>query len=691
MSADLKQMVAAAQQGDAGAFEAIYSTTYNKVYYLALKTLKDEQDALDVVQDTFIEVFSHIKDLRDSSAFRGWLGKITINNCNKIIKKKNAGKITLLDEDMLDMFESVPDDDEEFAPHKKFEREELREAVMAIIDQLPTVHREAITLKYYFDYSEKEIAEALDCPVGTVKSRLSNAKKKIKEEIKKREKQFKTLLGLIPLLFRKNKTTSGGQAASAGVSAAVTQVLVAVAAVAVVSVSVASYMVVSSQNNFDDPTNSSDVSFMSQFIDDFVSMFKHDGIPENRADTRDESVTEKINDPDSIHVDQTVPVAEQTADQLPVGDSPKNVTKQDGDSVAVVTTIADEQTNADDAKTDAYEVTRGGDCGVTSPQFVTTRAPLTTPIAETTKPGCATSSPAKTTAVATTGASSTAIDTTDTTMTTSTTTALTTNTTDESTYTATDTSTVPTTSAIAETTSERTYHSTSTTTTTITTTTTTTRPHSGTWTEQKGDAIYLYDDEVGVSFLLPDGWRYDKGLFDGKSLELIPPADIKSSMMPNSRIFVSYGTGSFLPLKSNKLDYMESNLGISAALYKLDNDDYMAVESDLNIQSYGITATDKHKVSLSTQDMTLYKPSYSWPWSMLFGKRYAWGGLYAESIMQIEIPSYSGNLVFNIITAVDSESKNISGESSSICEFVMNRILDNELENIHKNRKEVTY
>ena len=192
----LAQLVQKAQEGDKDAFENVYFLTNNKIYYLALKLVKNPDDALDIVQDSYIAAFSNLNTLKNPEAFLSWMYKITANNCNRFFMK-NKDSISFDDEDNNSM-NTIAEEDHEFLPQAAMDNIESHRLIMNIVDRLPDAQRASIILYYFSEMSVSEIAGIMECSEGTVKSRLNYGRKYIKQAILDLEEKEDTKL--YPLL-----------------------------------------------------------------------------------------------------------------------------------------------------------------------------------------------------------------------------------------------------------------------------------------------------------------------------------------------------------------------------------------------------------------------------------------------------------------------------------------------------------
>lgn len=179
--------------------ERIYNEAYRSVYWTAFSLLKNEADAEDIVQDTFVSFIDSYSNLTDTTKVVPLLKKIA---ANKSLNKLTRTKTVNADDEFLDNIEATPED---FLPDSIIESEEMRKVIMDIImNSLSDDIRRTLILFYFDEMSTKEIAEALDVPQGTVLRRLNFARNKIKKEIEKYEKENETrIFGMgAPLLSR---------------------------------------------------------------------------------------------------------------------------------------------------------------------------------------------------------------------------------------------------------------------------------------------------------------------------------------------------------------------------------------------------------------------------------------------------------------------------------------------------------
>ena len=176
--------------------EKIYNEGYRAVYWTAMAILKSEQDAEDIVHDTFVTLIKSYDSIKDKNKVLSWLKK---NAANKCLDKIKLTKTDNVDDEFFDQVEAVSED---FLPDSIIESEEMRKVVMDIIENsLSEEIRRTLILFYFDEMSTKEIAEALNIPQGTVSWRISFAKKTIKKEVEKYEEKNDTKLFAMAIPF----------------------------------------------------------------------------------------------------------------------------------------------------------------------------------------------------------------------------------------------------------------------------------------------------------------------------------------------------------------------------------------------------------------------------------------------------------------------------------------------------------
>ena len=186
------------QNGDGRAFETIYNMTNRAAYFTALKIVKNEDDAQDVLQDSYVKVLDKLSTLDKPESFMSWFNMLVANTAKNYLAKNNP--VLFADEETeMYVLESIPEENEVYVPGNSVEKDELCDDVMSLIDSLSDDKRTAVVLYYYDEMTTKQIAESLGVNENTVKSRLVQAKKDLAAGIRALEKKNKSILGIAPM------------------------------------------------------------------------------------------------------------------------------------------------------------------------------------------------------------------------------------------------------------------------------------------------------------------------------------------------------------------------------------------------------------------------------------------------------------------------------------------------------------
>lgn len=177
------------KNGEEKGFNHVYDKTRKRVYEWAKLYIKDEEEARDLTQITYIEAYKNIHKLNTPEAIYGWLQTITRNQARKIIRKKQEEKTDLMSEDAEYVFENAETYDTESMPEISADQKATVEIVRGIIEELPELQRITVVFYYFEGLKVEQIAEEMDCSVNTVKSRLNYARKYIRERVEEKEQK----------------------------------------------------------------------------------------------------------------------------------------------------------------------------------------------------------------------------------------------------------------------------------------------------------------------------------------------------------------------------------------------------------------------------------------------------------------------------------------------------------------------
>jgi RNA polymerase sigma-70 factor (ECF subfamily) len=169
-----------AQKGDTEAFAALVDEHQRYIYNLALRVLKDEDEALDLTQETFVRAWTALPNFRGQSQFRTWLYRIVTNLCYNRLPNLRRSLTDLGDDVIADIPETDPTFDN---PARGFESRELRLYLHQAIEDLDENYRLLISLRYQNELSYEEIAGMLNLPLGTVKTGLFRAKEQLRRAL----------------------------------------------------------------------------------------------------------------------------------------------------------------------------------------------------------------------------------------------------------------------------------------------------------------------------------------------------------------------------------------------------------------------------------------------------------------------------------------------------------------------------
>ena len=193
----IKELVLSAKNGNKKAFDKLYELTHNDVWYNCLSLLKDEENAKDIMQETYITAFLKLDTLNDEQKFCGWITSIAVNKC----KNKLKGKVEYQIDDEVLITEA--ETDELMLPEEYITKAEKRKVLLQIMEDTLSFNQYQTVLMFYFDeMSISEIAQGLEISEGTVKSRLNSSRAKMKTAIEDYEnKSGDKLHGVVVVPF----------------------------------------------------------------------------------------------------------------------------------------------------------------------------------------------------------------------------------------------------------------------------------------------------------------------------------------------------------------------------------------------------------------------------------------------------------------------------------------------------------
>ena len=185
LSADTdKELVRRVQAGEHAAFDMLFIRYRHKVHGLVGRYVHAPEDVDDVVQEAFIKAYRALPRFRGESAFYTWLYRIAVNTAKNYLasrsRRPRSVELDADDADLGDIAEALQDEND---PEGALRQDELRDTVAAAIASLPEDLRSALTLREFDGLSYAQIAEIMDCPIGTVRSRIFRARETVDQRI----------------------------------------------------------------------------------------------------------------------------------------------------------------------------------------------------------------------------------------------------------------------------------------------------------------------------------------------------------------------------------------------------------------------------------------------------------------------------------------------------------------------------
>lgn len=186
-----KQFISKAKQGDMAAFEELILQHEKMVYNVALRMMNHSEDAKDISQEVFIKAYRNISNFDERSTFSTWIYRITTNTCIDEMRKRKGKQTFSLDNEFegekSNWKREVADDAD--TPEKSILKKEEKNEILMAMEGVSEEYKMVFILRDIQGLSYEEISDILDLTLGTVKSRISRARKNIKEEIYKIREQ----------------------------------------------------------------------------------------------------------------------------------------------------------------------------------------------------------------------------------------------------------------------------------------------------------------------------------------------------------------------------------------------------------------------------------------------------------------------------------------------------------------------
>ena len=229
----IESLVNHAQSGDLQAMEKLLEVAHTSVSYQCRKMMPRQEDAEDLTQEVLLAVYQKIDTLKEAKAFWSWLNRITATHCMNALSRNHVDLQFAEDEDGHSVVDDLEVLDEHSIPDKALDNAETARMIDEIVSGLPEAQRMSTLLYYYNEMSVKEIAQIMNVPENTVKSRLNLARKAIKDKVLDYEKQGVKLysVSILPFLWYFLRTAAESQA-NTGAAAACASGVITTATVA---------------------------------------------------------------------------------------------------------------------------------------------------------------------------------------------------------------------------------------------------------------------------------------------------------------------------------------------------------------------------------------------------------------------------------------------------------------------------
>ena len=177
-------LVERVQNGDKRAFDLLVKKYQHKVLAVIGRFVRDQDEAMDVAQDAFVKAYRALDRFRGDSAFYTWIYRIAVNTAkNHLVSKGRRPPDTDVEVGEAEYYSGGDILHESADPEKELMRDELEQVVFEALRDLPDDLRTAVTLREFDGLSYEEIAEVMDCPVGTVRSRIFRGREAIDKRI----------------------------------------------------------------------------------------------------------------------------------------------------------------------------------------------------------------------------------------------------------------------------------------------------------------------------------------------------------------------------------------------------------------------------------------------------------------------------------------------------------------------------
>jgi len=178
-----QQLIERVQKGDKQAFDMLVVKYQSRVMSIVSRLVRDHHEAQDIVQEAFIKAYRALPRFRGDSAFYTWLYRIAVNTAkNHLVSKGRRPAIEGVELEEAEVV-GIPSLQDDESPERQLLRDELEQVIYGAINKLPDDLKTAITLREFEGLSYEDISKVMDCPVGTVRSRIFRAREAIDKQI----------------------------------------------------------------------------------------------------------------------------------------------------------------------------------------------------------------------------------------------------------------------------------------------------------------------------------------------------------------------------------------------------------------------------------------------------------------------------------------------------------------------------
>lgn len=193
MQADEVELIQRSKEGDLAAFEVLLARYENKIYSIAYRFMGNHADASDLAQEAFIKIYQGLSKFRGDSGLLTWMYHVTANVCRDELRRRQRSKVVPLEIVRVDSrqpLETVAAG-MEYDPEDRAIQKELQANLQKLLDSLPDDYRLVLMMRELLGFSYEEIAEHMNCSLGTVKSRLSRAREALRKKVMANREIFK--------------------------------------------------------------------------------------------------------------------------------------------------------------------------------------------------------------------------------------------------------------------------------------------------------------------------------------------------------------------------------------------------------------------------------------------------------------------------------------------------------------------